>query len=202
MLQPSDWEKVSSYSNMPALPPGGYVCEIKKVEEKTSKNTGKTVLHVSIDIAEGEYYEHYTKQWRLDSRLDKKWRGMAYVATQDKDGNTLPNFKGFIESVEYSNEEWTPAWSDNSEVFCASFVGKKVGVIFGREQFRSDRNGKLYWQTKARYFCEVDQIRDEDFTVPEDKYLDEEIQKKNDSINRSAEAAGFTVLEDDEGLPF
>ena len=202
MLRPDDWEQTSSYSNTPALPVGGYVCDIIKVEEKQSKSTGRNVLHVQIDIAEGEYFQYYAKQFTRNNAPDKKWRGMVYVATQDKDGKTLPNFKGFIESIEESNDGWSPAWNQDTNIFCESFKNRKIGIVFGREQFKSDRNDKLYWQTKPKYFHSIDEIRSGDFNIPDDKPIED--PEKQERMNNVAQAAGFTAIEDDEKieLPF
>ena len=130
MLKPNDWNEVIVYGDSQVLPPGGYICEILLVEEKPSKASGKPVLYVQLDIAEGEYFQFFTKKYMDNFSPNKKWSGMAYVATQDKDGKTLGKFKRFIESIEASEDDWVPAWSSDSEAFCESFRGRHVGVTF------------------------------------------------------------------------
>ena len=57
MLQkPEDYDRAESFgSDYERLPAGGYVCEIKKAEERVIPKTGRVLVTVSFDIAEGEY---------------------------------------------------------------------------------------------------------------------------------------------------
>ena len=56
-----------------ALPAGGYVAKIMgtKIEEYTWGD----VFIISFDIAEGEYKDFFTNQYRTNTNEDKKWKG-------------------------------------------------------------------------------------------------------------------------------
>lgn len=47
-------------------------------------------------------------------------------------GNGLPFFKGVLTSLEESNPGFRWNWDEST------LVGKKVGGVFGREQFRTN----------------------------------------------------------------
>ncbi len=213
MRKPSDWESVRASGDYQSLPAGGYICRIKKIEVLPSKKGNKPVIHTYIDIDEGEYREYYYKDFQNNYSPDKKWRGMLYVPTQDKDGKTSSLFKRFVDKISDSNGGWQPAWGDDSKKFSDSFQNRLIGLAFGREEFISN-DGKSFWTTKAKNYYTVEQIRNGEFKVPNDKHADGGNGGGNnntgssnttsyDAINASAESAGFTALDDDDdSLPF
>ena len=90
------------------------------------------------------------------------------------DGTCNQFFKGLMTSIEESNSGWKPVWGEG---FCNALMGKMVGMVVGREQYRK-QNGELAWSVKARFVRSVEQIR-AGVEPPEDKYID-------------ATASGFT----------
>ena len=66
MLQkPEDYDRAESFgSDYERLPAGGYVCEIKKAEERVIPKTGRVLVTVSFDIEEGEYRDFYARLYR------------------------------------------------------------------------------------------------------------------------------------------
>lgn len=163
MNKPADYDSININSTQ--IPAGGYVCKIMEVKEVQS-TTGKDMLQVSLDIAEGDLKDHYTEAYRADTREKdkKKWGCIYYVLLKDKDGNTNRDFKRFCVAVEDSNQGFNVAWGDK---FCDCFKGKLLGVIFAKEQFLG--NNGLAWSCKPRRLCKAEDIRNGNFEVPPDK---------------------------------
>ncbi len=185
MNKPADYDSININSTQ--IPAGGYVCKIMEVKEIQSRN-GKDMLQISLDVAEGDFKEHYTEAYRADKRENKKWGCIYYILLKDKDGNTNRDFKRFCVAVEDSNQGFNVAWGDK---FCDCFKGKLLGVIFGREQFLG--NNGLAWSCKPKYLRSASVIREGKFDIPEDKPYNE---PKMDNFFASTENA------DDDDLPF
>ena len=194
MNKPNNYDNAKAYSTFEPLPAGGYVCKIMQVVE-TKSSTGKEMIVVSMDIAEGEQKDYYAKAYKEDTREDKKWGCNVYVLTEDAEGNTSRKFKGFIENVKASNAGWNEVWGDK---FCDNFKGKLVGAIFGREEYQK-QNGDTAWSTKCFYFDAVERIRSGKVKTPQDRYL-----QQNSGSAAPSGSDGFMNITDgvDEELPF
>jgi len=166
--KPKDFDTTQGYEEFGALPAGGYVCRIMNVEETVSQS-GRDMLKISLDIAEGEYKDRFATMYRTDYRLDKKWGCIAYQLIYDPTDNASTNrgFKSFCTAAEKSNRGFTIQWGNN---FAACFKNKIVGVIFRREQYIGNDNA-AHWSTKPVSFRNADKIRKGDFGVPGDKPL-------------------------------
>lgn len=165
MVKPSNYDNVQEYGEFKPLELGGHICKIMSVEE-TKSSTGKDMLKIFLDIAEGEQANYYAEQYKADSRADKKWGCIVYQLTEDKDGNTNRGLKTFITSVEKSNKGFTVAWGDN---FTTCLKGKVIGGVFGREQYQNSK-GELKFTTKCVSFRSADTVR-AGVDVPADKLL-------------------------------
>lgn len=188
MNKPSDYDSININSTQ--IPAGGYVCKIMEVKEVQSR-TGKDMLAVSLDVAEGDYKDHFAEVYKNDTREknDKRWGCIYYILLKDKDGKTNRDFKRFCVSVEDSNDDFAVAWGDK---FTACFKGKLLGVIFAREQFLG--NNGLAWSCKPRYLRAASTIREGKFDIPEDKPYKE-----------PADLSGMNFIEDSGSgvdLPF
>ena len=132
MKKPGDFD-TASREQFVTLPAGGYVCEIRGLEERTSQK-GKPMIAVAVEIADGEFKGYVRKSFdrALQRNPKAKWPnvGMCYCLTENDDGTTNPNFKNFIECVRESNSGFEPAWG---EKFGESFKRRKIGVVYGRE---------------------------------------------------------------------
>ena len=192
MEKPKDFDTAKATGEFKPLPAGGYVCKIIGVDEAMSK-TGKKMLKIALDIAEGEEAGRFMDAYKADTREFKKWPagGMVYPLTEDQNGNTHGRFKQFTNCVTDSNKGFEIVWGKE---FGSCFKGKLVGAVFGREQYEN-QNGELRWSTKPQHFKTVEEIRDGDFKVPEDKPLP---QKDNAS---AASLEGFSEISDDD-IPF
>lgn len=189
MNKPKDYDNTQAAGEYKVLPPGGYVCKIVKVLE-TESQSGKPMLHIGLDIAEGEYTGFFQDRYNKDTRSYKKWPSIFYQLIYTSDGKTNRMFKAFCESVEHSNNINMP-WGDN---FATDLRGKLVGVLYGREEYVGQDDGMSHWTVKPRFWRSAESIRKGDFTVPEDRPV-----KKSDSQTSMPE--GFDSISDDD-IPF
>ena len=201
MLQkPEDYDRAESYgSDAERLPAGGYVCEIKKAEEKIIRRTGKLVVSVSFDIAEGEYRDffarHYRRQKTREARGGKpaRWLGTYTVFPYTNEGLTNPAFKGLLECVEKSNEGFRINWPLNLD----EFRGLKVGLLFREEEYEGN-DRKLRTCVRACWARTVDCIRREEYSVPARRKLEKAV-----SVKTGPDVQEFIPEDaDDEELPF
>lgn len=191
MEKPRDFDTAKAWGEYEPLPAGGYVCEIIGVDETMSK-TGKKMIKIAIDIAEGEEKGRFMESYKADTREFKKWpnSAVAYQLTEDQNGNTHGKFKQFTDCVTDSNNGFEIKWGKE---FGACFKGKLIGIVFSREQYEDQRDGKLRWSTKPQFFKTVQEIRDGKFKVPEDKLLS--------ANSTNAAGSGFGPISDDD-IPF
>lgn len=144
MIQkPANWENITPiFSNSrKTLPAGAYKCQIIAVEQTTSK-TGKVMLKMAFDVADGEYKGIYKGNWDAARAWDKSASypndGIHYVVTEG-DERTIGRFKGFISCLEESNN------------FVWDFDETKLMGKFFAGQFREEEriyNDKVYTNTR------------------------------------------------------
>lgn len=197
MKQPKNYKETQGYGEFEPLKLGGHICKIMNVKEQKS-STGKDMIVISLDIAEGEQKGYYTEQYKKDQRpIDqKKWGCIVYQLVEDNDGNTNRGFKTFINAVTKSNKGFdeNAIWD---EKFCEYFKDKLIGGVFGREQYRNG-NQELKWSTKCIAFRDIETIK-KGVPVPEDKYLPDAQPGKATAFDMF-ENVSDDVNEDD--LPF
>ena len=164
----NNWDKVTPMMDGESnrLPVGGYVCVIKVAKETTSKS-GKRMLEVRFDIAEGEFVNYYMDKYKNSKPKSDtepiKWPGIYYIVLEGDYADA--RFKGFITCLEKSNPNFKWNWDE------ATLSGLYFGGIFGEEEFKGDRGiGKT---TKLRFVRDVDSIRVGDYQVPEPKLYEE-----------------------------
>lgn len=185
MIKPDNYDSVNLGSQR--LPVGGYVCTIMDVKEDKTKS-GKNMIIISLDIAEGDYKEHYKKQFLSKNDKTAKWGCIVYAVAE---GEYIQNFVAFCKYSEESNN-FNITWGNN---FCSQFKGKKIGCVFGEEEFNG-QNG-IAVSTKPRYFLPIKDIREGKFTTPKKKAL------ANSNSMQNTESSGFIEVDaDDDDLPF
>ena len=179
-----------SVSASEPLPAGGYVAKI--LNAKVEEYSWGEVLVISFDVAEGEYKDFFSKQYKENTREDKKWKG-NFRLTVASEGNQYfdsqkRTFGNAIWAIEESNPSFRWAWDENA------LKGKMVGVLFrGREWEIEGRTGMT---TEACTFVSVEDVRTNNFKMPKPKML-------NKAATQTAPASNFTVLDDpDADLPF
>lgn len=188
MIKPQGYDQAAAITgDFQALPAGGYICKILKAEEVTSQ-TGRPMLVLLFDIAEGEYKDFFRAQYdRIkDSNPDAKWGG---VYRQLTDGKSIGFFKGMVTSIEVSNTGYKWNWDEKT------LTGKLFGGVFGREQYES-YNGDLKWSTKCQNIRSVEAIK-KGVEIPEDKLL-----RGAGNQYYATPTATFEEVEDNGDLPF
>ena len=179
-----------SVSTSEPLPAGGYVAKI--LNAKVEEYSWGEVLVISFDIAEGEYKDFFSKQYKENTREDKKWKG-NFRLTVPNEGNQYfdsqkRTFGNAIWAIEESNHVYHWDWNE------AALKGKMVGVLF--RNFEWAMEGRTGWSTEACTFVSVYDVRNGNYRQPKDRPL------KNKPVN-NAPASNFTVLDDpDSDLPF
>ena len=179
-----------SVSASDPLPAGGYVAKI--LNAKVEEYSWGEVLVISFDVADGEYKDFFSKQYKENTREDKKWKG-NFRLTVPNEGNQYfdsqkRTFGNAIWAIEESNPSFKWAWDENA------LKGKMVGVLFRNYEYDvEDRQG---WSTECCTFVSVEDVRTGNFKQPKDKPL------RNKTANNDIES-NFSALDDVEsGLPF
>lgn len=153
------------------IEPGGYVIEIKKV----NNNTSKFRLEFEFDIAEGPYAGHYS-----EFKDKHGWSKATFNKYYTEKAQGF--FKQFIEILENSNggapglvvqiedENGVP----QEDIDETKLPGLRLGMVFGLEEKYNEKKGRVY-QREDFYnaeFMTVDEIHEHAYTVPELKTLD------------------------------
>lgn len=193
-MQPfNGYKEAQPYVTTERLPIGGYVLEIKNVEEKVT-DWGKRLV-IQFDIAEGEQKDFYMKNWKAQTSEDKKWKGNYSLNVPAGDGSQddewkVRRFKTVMMAIEESNPGYHWDWNENG------LKGKKIGGIFNDKEY--EFNGRTGLFTNCHSLVDVEKIRSGNFTVPEPTLL------KRTTGNPMTIDAGFVNIPDgiDEDLPF
>lgn len=191
----SNWENVKASADFTALPAGGYVCKIQGAKIRTidGRNGSFERLEVAVDIVEGEYKDHFRRDFDSQNTEDKKWRGVLRLYVPSGDGSDQDNWsaaklKRFISDVEDSNPGYHWDWEEQK------LKGKLVGLTFRREEW--EWGGKTGWKTNPFQAYTVEDIRQNKFQLPKDKPLKKEaapaVPKFEDAVD----------TEGDDDLPF
>lgn len=157
-------KQFSGYNNVQAfdgdfeiLPLGGHVCVIKGV--KFEEYAWGEMMIIALDIAEGEAAGFYQRQYDRNKATNPayKWPGTYRQGVPKDDGSEKDNkaksfFKGMISAIEKSNPGYTWNWDERS------LHGKKVGAIFGQEEYLN-MNNEIKLSTKCRALRSLDAIR-------------------------------------------
>ena len=188
---------LKSYNNYSAkksasrepLPAGGYVCKILDV--KLVNYTWGDVLVLSHDIAEGQYQNHFRKDYQEQTNEDKKWRGTVRINLPKDDGSekdawTKRTFENSMWAFEASNPGFRFDWDEQK------LKGLLVGVLYRNKEW--EMNGSRGWTTESCALTSIDDIRNGNFKMPKDKPL------KN-APTPAASFGSFTESDDDD-LPW
>jgi len=188
-----NWDNVQASVERETLPKGGYVVQILGAEEKTF-STGKQ-LHISVDIIEGDYSSYFANTYRSQQAEDKKWKGILRQWEPKDDGTeqdewTKSNFKAMTSAIEDSNSGYHWDWNE------AGLKNKIVGCLFRSEEWEYDN--KTGFATHAFKFIPADDIRQEKFKIPKDKFL----SGHSEATNSSAANSSSEEITSDDDLPF
>lgn len=201
MKKPADFDNAQSYDGaVRKLPVGGYVCQIKNVEELATRND-KEYWKVSIDISEGENKGYYTNLWK-NARATAKdlskvtWRGVYNIFLYTPDGYTNPYWKGFITCVEKSNPGFRMNWGGD----VSQFKGKEIGLIFREEEFVGT-DGTTRISIKPFSCRSTEDIRNGNFDMPTRKLLSRDATIPQGYTNATESFSNNASVDEDE-LPF
>ena len=152
--------------------PGGYICTITAVEDIEDKE----YLKVSYDITEGEFKGYYSEMRK--NNPDWAWAG-AYVKSYKP--AALPMFKRFCTAVSRSNGGFV---FDGGQVNAdeKTLVGKKIGLLFGEEEYYGNDGEKKTRLCVAREFS-VDKLAEQ--KAPKLKPIKEEASTGSTSADMS-----------------
>lgn len=156
------YENIQVSEGSKKLPAGGYKCTIKnvKVEPWTNGRQGSSLV-LAIDIVEGEYKDHFKKQFDAQTQ-NKKWpctyRTEAPTNTSSEKSKEM--FKRLITSIERSNPGFNWDWDEKK------LKGKKVGIVFGEvERNKVDGSGTYMW-TEPRWARSLDTVLEAEVPAP------------------------------------
>jgi hypothetical protein len=187
MIKPAEWDSTEAFTgDFKSITPGGYICRIKqaRVEPSTS---GRQMLVVQFDIAEGEFANYYTDQFKKKfvTNPDTKYQGIYRQLTE---GSSLTYFKGMIAAIESSNPNYKWNWDEST------LKGKLFGGVFGQEEYLNGNND-VKLATKCMYIRSVEQIK-AGVKIPEIKRL-----KLENDFNSFGASFGNEVFPEEE-IPF
>lgn len=216
-------QKPKDYDDVPAtttefkrLVDGGYEGIIKNAEVKTitTKAGNKVdILALELDINAGEYKDFYKERYEKNTNQNKKW-GLTKDLflesehnSQEQNQKNVRRLKEFITSVEQSNYNFEFKWNDEKDL-----IGKKVGMIFGLEEFETTDKKAILTTPKLRFFRSVETVNSIDYSLPQNKLdvklLDGSFVKYTDykahtSVPETQDQGDFiTVEEDSDEIPF
>lgn len=188
--KPKDWDSTPAYDGeMARLTPGGHICRILHILQTQSKNN-KPMIAVQFDIEEGGNFDGFYLRQHKDRKKQNdaaKYQGVIRYLLYNKEGGTNPYFKGFIKSLEESNDGYLWNWDEKSA------EGKKIGIIFREEEYK-DNNGLIRDSVRPYQVRSVQMILD-GVPVPDKKRIAEHASQPFDPI------AGFVAANNEE-LPF
>jgi hypothetical protein len=200
LKKPSNYDEIQINEDFTPIEIGGHKGIIKKVEEYTSPVSGNTSLKVEVDTDKTDKQPNYfQEQYDNNTNMDKKWSPSAvkFVSLKEEE-NCIKMLKAFITSVENSNNGFTFDWEKDVN----QLVGKKVGLIFGLEEYE-DQEGKLKTARKITQFRSIDKV--DNAKIPKVKLLDGtyiEYEKYQENKNNPFKDFGDTVEVSNDEVPF
>ena len=197
----------TNFSKAERLPAGGYVLKVLDVKEE-SYDWGDVII-LRFDIAEGEHKGFFDKQYIAMQDEYKKWKGTYRInvpvqkGTSEDDVNKYKRFLGFFKSqIEAFNKSNANTNIDCSKEWNTSVLKNKlVGAVFGNKEW--EMNGRSGWFTNCDHLIPVEDIRNDNFTIPNDKpFSKKESDKLDAEIDRIADSENFEVVEEEGEVPF
>ncbi len=183
LSKPSKYEEieVNEFDYTP-LSLGGHKGIIKKVEEYTSDYSGNTSLKVEVDTDKTDKQpEYFQEQFNNNTNATKRWpTGATKYVSLKEDETCVRMLKAFITAVENSNPNFKYNWEKDIE----QLNGKKIGLIFGLEEYE-DNEGKLKTSTKLTQFRSIDKV--DNAKIPKVKLLDGTFVEYEDYATKTQE---------------
>ena len=149
-----DFDKVEAkgMDDFKGLPIGAYECVIMDARVNHNEQSGKDTFKVSVDIASGEFKDYFRKMYEIDTRIDRKWNNNA-VKYLSYTGDNVAYFKGFITTVENSNDNYKWDWDETK------LKGKKVCGVFQYEEYKK-QDGTKGIKVRLNKFRSLDKLKE------------------------------------------
>lgn len=197
MINQVDMTGVKAYSDFEQLPKGAYVCKILGANVKT--NSRGQYVEINVDVAEGEYKDHFRKDWENQDKDSRKWHGLGLLSVPTNDGTeqdgwTKKKFKGFMDAIEDSNPGYKFQWDEST------FKGKLIGGLFGIREYKG-RDGTVKQGTSLLGWASVDKVREGKVRMPKDRLLKED-HGTGSFAAANTSLGGAVVVEPDDDFPF
>lgn len=173
-----------------ALPAGGYVAQIQSA--RVENYSWGNMLVVAYDVYEGEYKDHFRKQFDENTDPNRKWKGTFRITIPNENSKYFSSekrtFNNFIFALEQSNPGFHFDWEEQH------LKGKFFGALVRNKEFLNDKGEKIT-TTECGGCTDIQSIRDGSFTPLKDKLL------KEDTAPAQAASALDNFIDDDD-LPF
>lgn len=173
-----------------ALPAGGYVAQIQNA--RVENYSWGNMLVVAYDVYEGEYKDHFRKQFDENTDPNRKWKGTFRLTIPNENSKYFSSekrtFNNFIFALEESNSGYHFDWDEKH------LKGKFFGALVRNKEFLSDKGEKIT-TTECGGCTDIQSIRDGSFTPLKDKLL------KEDTVPAQAASTLDNFIDDDD-LPF
>lgn len=193
MIAYKDYKAEKIATGKETIPAGGYVAKI--LDAKEVPYSWGNVLLISFDITEGEHKDFFKNDYAVNTKEDKKWRGVYRLNVPkddgtEQDGWTKNTFGSAMFAIEASNGGYHWSWDEKT------LKGKTIGVLF--RNFEWEMSGKNGWSTECGMLLPVDDIRGGKYKPMKDRPL------KNKPGTVQTSSSGFSELPavDDSDLPF
>ena len=188
-----DYDKTQAFAEYERLPKGGYILTVLAVKLERWAS-GDEYLQISCDISEGEYTSFFAKQYKDDSREDKKWKCNYNLSIpkddgSERDGWTKRRFKTVMNAFEDSNPGYRWEWNEST------LKGKKIGGLFNIRQWEKS-DGSIGEATNLAQLTTVESIQKGTYKLPKDKLIEQTETTATDDFVTAAS------LFNDDALPF
>ena len=176
---------------------GGYVVQIQSVRTEGKDGYGRTIDYVGAkdyvklvyDIAEGDLAGKFSDDYWAGE--DKDYAHQIFLSWKN-----MGAFKGNIQALDESNPGFDALAAFQADRW-ELFIGKKVGIVVGEEEYRAN-DGSVKTKLGLPRLKSIQDIRAGKFKVPAPKKL------KDDEQGYNAAPAKADVSESvyDEDIPF
>lgn len=191
-------EATASTGDYQRMGAGGYVAQIQAVRTDGPASCGKgridyvnskEYVKLIYDIAEGDFAGRFSDDYW--SGEDKDYGHQIFLSWKN-----MGAFKGNIQALDESNPGFDALAAFQADRW-ELFIGKKVGIVLGEEEYRAN-DGTVKTRLGLPRLKSVQDIRAGKFKVPAPKKL------KDDEQGYNAAPAKADVSESvyDEDIPF
>lgn len=182
--------EAASGGDFKKLPAGGYICEIKAVEDVPAKE----YLRVVYDVATGEFKGYYADEWGQEHPFAHcmYW---SYKDTNKK------YFKANMAAVDKTNmTDFNTALEETKDFNEQQLVGKKIGLIIGYEEYKTDR-GEIRERTYVVAVRSTDGLQEWLGKVAKGEAKLPELKKLKEEVAPASPYPEFVGLKDSD-IPF